>query len=151
MNKNIVGIGVNDDYVSDIAKEFLSHLKTKGYNAILDSNDQFISGYSAKKPIILFNAASSVVKKGETIVAKEVSDRLNKTQMAVVYTRALAPTVGLGAAYIGGTVAMDTQTKYGAVNKYMKANPDTKKSYGEIYNALKPDINGNYHVNNAKL
>lgn len=144
MNKNIV-------YGDPTAKKFMAFLETKGYNAILDANDQFISGYNTKKPLILFNAASSVVKVGESVVEKKTSDRLNALHMASLYAKAYAPTIGLGAAYVGGAAALDTKTKYNAVNQYFAKHPDTTLSYGAVYNALKPLPNGTFVVNKSLL
>lgn len=148
MNRRIVGTMKGDD---PTAAGFMSFLKTKGYNAILDANDQFISGYSTKKPLILFNAASSTVKVGESVVSKQLSDRLNKIQMAVVYTKELAPSIGLGVAMVGGRQALDTSNKYGAVNSYFKKNPKSNYSYGAVYNALKATPSGNYIVDETLL
>jgi hypothetical protein len=144
LNKRIV-------YDNPTAKEFMSFLKTRGYNAVLDSNDQFISGYSTKKPLILFNAAASTVKTGETVVSKQMSDRLYFGQMAALYTKAWAPTVGLGAVCVGGAKALDTKIRYNAVNSYFVKNQDTDLSYGTVYNALKIMPDGRYAVDKSKL
>lgn len=152
-NKDFVS-GVNDPSV----KGFVDFVKSKGYNAVLDSNDQFISGYNTKKPLILFNAASTTVKVGESIVTKQMSDRLNGLQMAAFYSKQmgpmLAPSVGLGLAAVGGSMAMDTSNRYGAVNGFFKKNPKSNYSYGEVYNAMKSKtVNGvpKYVIDKAKL
>lgn len=132
-----------DDSSKD-AKGFMTFLKQKGYNSVLDMNDQFISGYNTKKPLILFNGASSTVKVGQSIVEKSTSDRLNRIQVGMLLGKTAAPTIGLGVAYVGGKRALDTKTKYGAVNKYIKKNPNTELSYAEIYKGLKADYLGNY-------
>lgn len=130
-NKQLVN-GVTDPSV----KGFVDFLKTKGYNSVLDANDQFISGYSTKKPLILFNAAASTKKLTDTIVEKHVSDHLNTIQNIQFNLKGLAPIVGLGAAFVGGAKAINTSQQYGAVNKYFKENPNSKLSYGQVYNAL---------------
>lgn len=124
---------------------FYDFMKSKGYNSILDANDQFISGYNTKHPLILFNAASSTVKSGQKIVDQETSGKLAKRQVAILTTRQFAPMVGLGIAYVGGKKALDTKNRYGAVNKYFKDHPESKLSYAEVYSNLKGrDGNFNY-------
>lgn len=122
---------------TDQNDNFYSFMKKKGYNSILDANDQFISGYDTKHPLILFNAASSTVKAGQKIVDQETSGKLAKRQTNALMTRQLAPVVGLGLAYVGGLKAIDTKNRHGAVNKYLKDHPDSKLSYAEVYANLK--------------
>jgi hypothetical protein len=143
-----------NDFNNPKQQQFVNFLKTKGYNAILDSNDQFVSGYNTKKPIILFNAASSTVKAGQTIVDEMTTKRLNRIQMTTIISKQVAPTVGLGLAAIGGSHAIDTNNKYGACNSFFKKNPQLKYPYGAVFNALeKKAVKGEvvYVVNTAKL
>lgn len=156
-NQGIVAIGSGFEDVGDALTgskpraEFLSFVKGKGYNALLDANDQFISGYSAKKPLIIFNAASSVVKKGESVVAETLSNKVyanaivgNATVKALTVQN---PAFGLGLAAVGASGVLSSQNRYAPVNKYLAANPNTKKSYAEIYNAVSKDKNGVYQLN----
>lgn len=139
MNRNIVF----DDPTS---KQFLNHLKTKGYNAILDANDQFISGYNTKAPLVIFNAASSTVKSGEKILKNSLIDKLNTVQTLQVLGRQMAPVAAVGAAIVGINKNRDGKTRYSLVEKYIKDNPNTKKSYAEIYNSIKLDRKGQLAV-----
>lgn len=125
-----------------INDKFYSFMKSKGYNAILDANDQFISGYDTKHPLILFNAASSTVKSGQKIVDAATTGKLAKRQTTLLMSKQLAPLVGLGLAYAGGVKAMDTKSKYGAVNKYFKDNPNSELSYAEVFANVKGGANG---------
>lgn len=131
---------------SPAGKEFMSFLKNKGYNAILDSNDQFVSGYNTQKPLILFNAKSSTVRSGQTIVDKKLSDRLNRIQIGVMMGKQLAPLVGLGVAITAVNKSVDTRSRHQVVNDYVRKHPDTDKSYADIYASLRPESDGTYRV-----
>ncbi len=137
-------IGVDDP----TAEKFMSFLKDKGYNAILDANDQFISGYDTKKPLILFNAASSTVKTGQSIVDKQLASSMGKRQIAAIYAKPLAPSA---AASIVVNKALDTARKYGAVKTYLEKNPRTNKSHAALYNAVKKNKDGIYSIDLKKL
>lgn len=135
-NKNLA------DDQSGAGKEFYKFMSSKGYNAILDANDQFISGYSTRKPLIVFNAASSTVKVGQKVVDEQLSDRLALTQTLQIAAKAAAPRVGLGLAVVGGTKALDTKDRYGAVNSYFKEHPESKLSYAEVFSNLEVSADG---------
>lgn len=143
------------EWDSDESRKFVELLKSKGYNAILDSNDQFLSGYNAKKPLILFNAASQTVKTGQSVVDEQLSKKLNAKHMSIIYSKQLLPIVGIGAAIVAGVNAKNTHDKVSVVNSYFKNNPKTNLSYGEVYNAVKTntDIYGatTYKIDNSKL
>lgn len=131
---------------SPAGREFMSFLKSKGYNAILDSNDQFVSGYATQKPLILFNAKSSTVRAGQTVVSKKLSDRLNRVQVGVMMGKQLAPVVGLGVAISAVNKSVDTRSRHQVVNDYVRKHPNTDKSYADIYASLKPESDGTYRV-----
>lgn len=126
---------------------FYDFMKTKGYNAVLDSNDQFISGYNTKKPLILFNASSSTVKSGQKVVDDKVINKLSTVQNLGVLGRASAPYVGLGMAWVGGNKAIDTRNRYGSVNRYFKDHPNSELSYAEVYANLEVSDTGEYIYN----
>ncbi|ADD81019.1 gp021 [Rhodococcus phage ReqiPoco6] len=128
------------------AKTFYDALKKKGFNAVLDSNDQFVSGYNTKHPLILFNAASSTVKTGESVVNQKTIDGLYNRQVAGVMARQFAPTVAMGAAAVGAHRYIESKSKYATVNKYMAEHPNTKRSPAEIYASLQVQPNGLYEV-----
>lgn len=126
---------------------FYDFMKTKGYNAVLDSNDQFISGYNTKKPLILFNASSSTVKSGQEVVDNKVINKLATVQNLGVLGKAAAPYVGLGVAWVGGNKALDTRNRHGSVNRYFKEHPNSKMSYAEVYANLEVSDTGEYIYN----
>lgn len=125
-------------------ENFYDFMKSKGYNAILDANDQFLSGYNTKKPLIVFNAASSTVKAGQAIVDEQLTNKLAGRQTAAIIAKQMAPTIGLGVAIVGRSNAKSTKNKYGTVNKYFAENPDSKLSYAEVYSKLKEKKPGEY-------
>ena len=128
------------------AKIFYGEMKKRGYNAILDTNDQFISGYNTKKPLILFNANSSAVKTGEKIVSEQTSSKLAGRQKAVLISRGFAPHAAVGAAAIAFSKINKSKTKYDAVNDYIAQNPKTKKTPAEIFASLQKEPDGSYSV-----
>lgn len=130
---------------TESGEKFYDFMKSKGYNALLDSNDQFISGYNTKKPLIVFNAASSTVKSGQSVVESKVTNRLAAQQTLGLLGKAAAPYVGLGMAAIAGNKALDTRVKHGAVNKYFQDHPKSKLAYSEVYAKLKVTDEGEYN------
>lgn len=127
---------------------FYDELKKRGYNAVLDSNDQFVSGYNTKHPLILFNAASSTVKTGESVVNQKTIDGLYNRQMAAVVAKSFAPTAAIGAAAIGAHRYVTSKSKYALVNKYMEEHPNTDRTPAEIYASIKLGPDGKYTVAN---
>lgn len=128
------------------SKKFYGEMKKRGYNALLDSNDQFISGYNTKKPLILFNAKSSTNKTGEKIVSNQTSSKLANRQKATTIARSFAPHAALGAAAVAISKRSKSKNKYNAVNDYLKEHPNTKKTPAEIFASLQQDELGNYVV-----
>lgn len=139
----------NTDLVRGNTKEattFYEALKKKGFNAVLDSNDQFVSGYNTKHPLILFNAASSTVKTGEKIIDQKTVDGLYSRQVAGVMARQFAPVAAVGAAAVGAHRYIESKSKYATVNRYLDEHPNTKRSPAEIYASLQVQPNGLYEV-----
>jgi hypothetical protein len=58
-------------------KTFYNEMKKKGYHALVDTNDQEYSSYHAKRPMIVFDTASTSVDKVHTLNEKRIN-RLNK-------------------------------------------------------------------------
>lgn len=134
-------------YNNGTNSDFYDFMKSKGYNALLDSNDQFISGYNTKKPLIIFNAASSTVKSGQKVVDEKTTNKLMTIQSLGVLGKAAAPYVGLGMAWVGGNKALDTRNRHGSVNKYFQDHPNSKMSYAEVYANLEVSETGEYIYN----
>lgn len=118
------------------AEQFYDFMKSKGYNAILDANDQFFSGFNAKKPIIVFNPDSTLAKAGKTIVNEQAGKRLGDLQTAGVVAKQLAPLLGIGAGigtlnYRGKRGIAESNTS-AAVDEYLKLYPGSNLTRAEI-------------------
>ena len=116
--------------------QFYDFMKSKGYNAILDANDQFFSGFNAKKPVIVFNPDSTLAKAGKTIVNEQAGKRLGDLQTAGVVAKQLAPLLGIGAGigtlnYRGKRGIAESNTS-AAVDKYLKRYPGSNLTRAEI-------------------
>lgn len=115
------------------AQKFMEFLQTKGYNAVLDANDQFISGYDTKHPLIVFNAASSLTKVGQTVVSKAESTKLAKQQKQIAIGKMVVQQAGMVAGAVAAARALSTGVTNSAVDKYFEEHPDTNKSRLEVY------------------
>lgn len=126
---------------------FYNFMKSKGYNAVLDINDQYVSGYNTKHPLIVFNGKSSMVETGRSVVKKATSDKLAKKQLYTLLAKKSVRPISVGAAYVGGIKAVNTNAKYRAAEAYLREHPNSKLSRAEVYAKLKHDrISGEYEV-----
>lgn len=60
---------------SGIDTQFYSKLKSSGYGAIQDINDQKFSGYRAKKPLIVFGNSKNIMVKSVSQISRETAQR----------------------------------------------------------------------------
>lgn len=132
------------------AEQFYDFMKSKGYNAILDANDQFFSGFNAKKPVIVFNPDSTLAKAGKTIVNEQAGKRLGDLQTAGVVAKQLAPLLGIGAGigtlnYRGKRGIAESNTS-AAVDKYLKQYPGSNLTRAEIAANLGINKKGAYVI-----
>lgn len=153
--KNVPYKNFNHDLVDEGRvnnKKFFEFMKSKGYNAVLDSNDQFMSGYNAKKPLILFNAKSSTIDLGKKVLFEEEIQKNFTKEVVKLNARAMAysPSTILGLTAVVGGRALSNKSKEGAVRKYFAEHPDSKLTPAEAYAALDKDASGRYHVSNTK-
>lgn len=123
---------------SSINKGFYDKLKSKGYDAIIDINDKKYSGYKSSKPVIGFNMADKATVDKISEVGKQEIEKNYKIGMTDLSTRAYAPAIAAGAAYVMGIKKVsDTQTKKKEtqiVNEYRKKHPKSNLSNTEILN-----------------
>lgn len=138
-NKGLVGD-------SSINRKFYKFMESKGYNAILDANDQFISGFDAKKPLILFNAASSTTKLADRVINKPEITKEYNGFMAGRITKAAIKNVTIGAMVLGAFGTANNAAKNEAITKYLDEHPNSEKTYAEVYNMLEKDKSGLYTV-----
>ena len=141
MNQDVAGHGSHGN-------NFMNFLKKRGYNAMLDVNDQYFSGYDAKKPVILFNAQSSVVKTGQSIVKDKGADR----QLARMAIKQLGAPFLYGAAAAGGVNELQKVQKTSKARKALKDNPKYKGyTEAELFAAMVPNGKGGFYINEKLL
>ena len=119
---------------TDSTKKFYDQLSKNGYGAIQDINDQKLSGFGTKMPLVVFNSdvsVSSVRKLGESEIQKAYNNNLLKTSM-----KSMAPQIAVGAAAIAGISGFNGLTKKKnndrIVEEYRKKHLDSKMSYNDI-------------------
>lgn len=132
-NRSLVGTG--NKLTDGVNAGFYDFLKTKGYNSVLDANDQFISGYNTEKPLIVFNANSSAVKSGHRIVERTESIPLARITVAKAVGRETAKLgAKLGIAY-GAHKKVERMSRNLRVKQYYQEHPNSKLTEAEV-NAL---------------
>ena len=139
----------NRDLVNqDSSHPFFKFLQKHGYNAVLDTNDQFMSGYNTQKPLILFNAASSVVKAGEKAIDHSTMNKLYVRQLTAVTSTQLAPTIGLGVAAVTAGNKVNNRNKHEVVNNYILNHPrGDRLDPARVYSKLERSrINGKWTI-----
>lgn len=121
---------------SAVSNKFYDKMKSLGYDAVHDINDQKYSGYNAKAPVIVFNNSGKLTKSGvHKMTGKEMDLDLKKSygrEIAVDFGKKAAAGLGAGVAtrYSMKTVA---QLR---VDDYRIKHPDTKLSDKEIEKLL---------------
>lgn len=139
-----LSLAIKDDH------PFFDYVRKHGYNALLDTNDQFASGYDAKKPLILLNASKQAKVTTHKILEEAKSLELYKRQMAGLYGRAVGETMAkygaIGAAWVGVSKRLDTTRRYAAVDKYLAEHPNSEYSRNELYAKLERDRKGKYSI-----
>lgn len=117
-------------------EKFFKEVSKKGYNAVIDTNDQWTSGYNTRKPIILINAGKVASEKHVTKLADSAIDKANKREKMKVYA-GFAPRMGmqLSALGIGVTKSVRNDRRNAQkmfVDRYRKRYPKTKLTDAEI-------------------
>lgn len=122
---------------NDLSKAWVKELKKKGFNSMIDYNDQ-TSFIGAHKPLIVFESGKMLEKVTSSGVNSYKSKAVSDTIEAARWLKepVNAASVGTGMAAAGAYNSFNNNNKHGAVNLYMANNPKTKKTYGEIYNNL---------------
>lgn len=125
----------NSTSVEPVIQKYYSHLKAAGYDAIDDINDMKYSGYSAKKPVIVFNDKKLSIGDVTQVDEKQLKkDFVKGYGMAV--GQKLAPYAAAGAAVGAGVKvaekAIERKSDAKIVAEYKKEHPNTEMSYNEI-------------------
>lgn len=81
-NRQLAG---HDEHTNAMAKKFYDSLRTQGYDAITDINDNRYSGFKTKAPTIVFNAKNTLsVRKVEKLTTDQIMKDAKKTTIANV-------------------------------------------------------------------
>lgn len=129
-----------------VTDDFVSELKSRGYNAITDSNDRRLSGYAAKTATIFFD--KSIIDTNKTKVSQlSVKDvAINAVgSMLSLSAEKLAKYSPIGAAAIGINIG---QNKLNEAKRYDKIVSDYKKEHPNS-TLTKEQILDNYYSNRS--
>lgn len=145
VNQNLVG---RDPTSLEISKRFYARLRAAGYDAILDVNDRKYSGYGAKRPLIVFNAASKTAKTYvEQLKGAEIDAKYNR----FVAKAGLKATVdgllegvgknvliygGIAGAGVGVSKMFQQRNEKEAISNYRKEHPNSNLSDRDIVRML---------------
>lgn len=117
-------------------------LKKNGYDAVLDTNDVFNSGYDAKAPIIVFNGREKLTELSRTVISPETLTSGKNKELAKVYLRQLGkktlPRVAMSVAATKAYKNKVVKTSYEKtlIRRYKKEHPLTTLSDKEILDVL---------------
>lgn len=117
------------------ANSYYSSLKSKGYDALVDINDQKYSGYDTKKPLIVFSPEKVAVKMVESMSKDVVNEDYLKAKNLLVgetIAKAILTDVGMYGIGATGVVATVSATQTRAIEKYRKEHPNSKLTDKEI-------------------
>ena len=124
---------------SPAVTEFYKHMASKGYGAVMDINDQRLSDYMAKTPVVIFNnkdiKVEAVRKLGEAQVNKAFVDtagELSRKATIDGLMSIIAPSAAGATAVGAGSAAVNSKWNDHIVKKYREEHPDTQLSYTEI-------------------
>ena len=132
-----IGLVNHDKDGSMISKKFYDKLKAKGYDGIMDINDQKYSGYRTKAPVILFDKRDKIsVSDVKQLTDKQLNADFGKAQVRVL-APALAKTGAAYATLYGGLAAVNAaetrkRTSAKVVKNYRKEHPNTKLTDAQI-------------------
>lgn len=124
---------VNHDSAGTAAsKKFYDKLKSMGYDAIMDINDQKYSGYSAKKPVIVFNKADKIsISKAVQMSPEQVASNFNR-EFGKMSAKTVAEVLSIYGGIGAGIAAVGKIRNQATVNRYREQNPGTKLTDKQI-------------------
>lgn len=112
-------------------------LKKKGFNALLDTNDQHNSGYNTRYPLIVLDAGKSTKMEDVRQIRKSDMDSKAKSANRNVYGHALMTTAPNTIAIASGigliSYAKRRSAMQSTVLQYREDHPGTKLSDEDIY------------------
>ena len=137
-NRSLVGMGNAGNHGVDA--QWYSTLRKKGYNALLDTNDQHISSYNTRQPLILLNAGKTTVNESSRKLSGAAMDEGRAAAERSVYAHSFMkqnlPLLTMGAAGIAGLNTLNNKSANKQIAKYRREHPNTMLSDAQIYNNL---------------
>lgn len=128
-------LGGAEKHLGMLRTMLFDKLKANGFGGIQDINDKYISGYRAKMPVIIFDAASVNIKAAKELTDQEIV-RNSMIGLAHIELSALSPKIiAAGATSVGAKTVADSyreRREDRIVAEYRKEHPNTKLSYTEI-------------------
>ncbi len=120
----------NDPTHNEFINKFYEKLKSMGYGALLDLNDRELSGYNAKRPMIIFdtkNVAEKMIKELDDISLDEAYNNAaitdhNDAAIKMLTNKALKTTIALS-----GTTALAAASLEEEYKKEKAKKEQTKK------------------------
>lgn len=135
-NRTLVSFGNNGSKRSPDAVWY-DTLKKKGFNALLDTNDQHNSGYNTRYPLIVLDAGKSTKMEDVRRLQKSDMDSRAKSANRNVYGHALMTTAPNTIAIASGigliSYAKRRSAMQSTVLQYREDHPGTKLSDEDIY------------------
>ena len=123
-------------------KEFAKFMRSKGYNALIDMNDQNPL-YGSKKPTILLDSTKTATTVGHEAITKFITEdqvaNIGKTALMKQAVK-LDSAIGLG---VAATVGVKNKHKHAKISKqvdqYFNDHPNTEMSPTEVYMMIAND------------
>lgn len=126
--------------MAETNKRFYNALKSKGYSAVRDVNDNRYSGYGSKDPLIFFDTSKVATTKVSELSSSHISKQ-NNTAMTRILTAELVkkvgPYAGLIAAYKPASEALRSRGDRKMVLEYRKKHPNSEMTDSQILKSLK--------------
>lgn len=121
---------------NSVAKKFYDKLKSMGYDAVADINDQKYSGYNAKKPVIVFNRANKIsISEVKKMTDEQIASNADRATKSLVGKALVESGAQNAALIVGGALGLNT-VRTVQINNYRVEHPNTRLSDKEILNAL---------------
>lgn len=119
---------------------FFKEVAKRGYNAVIDTNDQWTSGYNSRKPLILMNAGKVAAEKYTDRLSDSAINKANIKESAKVYSligaRAGMQASAVGIAYAKQSRSERRESQRNFVDDYRKQHPNSKLSDAEILSRM---------------
>ena len=118
---------------------FYNKLRSLGYDAITDLNDQKYSGYNTKAPTILFNPSKVALEKVSELSKQQINSDYLKSKRILAGQKAVKAFLAVtgGATLTAGSAATAVYgANTAAILKYRSEHPNTKLSDKEIIKML---------------